>query len=112
MLERILLHSLATSILRPGSAKYKPSRKTGRGVSWKRTETTSVEAYCSAVMTLESSASGRGITNTRKLRGNRATLVAWRPKNVTKPPTQIVTTHKVVKARKSFELRPGRRYSP
>jgi hypothetical protein len=46
MLERMLLHSLATSIVTPGTDSRNPCRETGVPTTWKMRYEISVEPAC------------------------------------------------------------------
>ena len=64
-LDRMPLHSCATSIVMFGSWKMGPARRKGVPLRWKRRFATSAEAYLEAVSSASAIASGIGTMKMR-----------------------------------------------
>src|SRR3990170_6619766 len=91
MLDRIPLHSFATSMVRPGRWKKNPSRYRGTPVRPKKTDTASADHFWRKKTILSRNTKGRGIMKNRKRIGNAAPLHAPVPQKNNNPPTQQTT---------------------
>ena len=78
-LERIPLHSFATSIVMPGRWKNIPSRWTGDPDRLNRNHATSADLSCRKTISGSSICSGTGTINKRKSRGNTEARDAFFP---------------------------------
>src|ERR1700730_206371 len=85
MLERMPLHSRATSILKRGRRNTKLSRRTGSGVSPNNSADISAEHFWRKYTTVLSRASGSGMKKNRNIIGNRAARIASLPNASAKP---------------------------
>src|ERR1700676_2635067 len=88
MVERIPLHSLATSMLTAGRWKTSPSRRTGTPVKLKRISAISAEPDCNKAMARSSRKFGRGTVRKRKRREKWADFMADFPKEKANPAIQ------------------------
>src|SRR6266513_632868 len=84
-LDRMPLHSCATSIVMFGSWKKRLARRKGVPLKWKKRLATSAEAYFEAVSSASAIASGIGTMKMRYARGKAAARIQSRPKKK-KPP--------------------------
>src|ERR1700687_6024814 len=111
MVERIPLHSLATSMLTPGRWKTSPSRRTGTPVKLKRTSAISAEPDCSKEMTRSSRKFDRGTVRKRKRREKWADFTAAFPKEKANPAIQrkMTATTLQVSRRSGISLSPAKR---
>src|ERR1700694_5473029 len=110
MVERIPLHSLATSMLTPGRWKTSPSRRTGTPVKLKRTSAISAEPDCSKEMTRSSRKFGRGTVRKRKRREKWADFMAAFPQEKENPAIQskMTATTLQVSRRSEISLSPAK----
>src|SRR6266480_7410470 len=111
MVERIPLHSLATSMLTRARWKTSPSLRTGTPVKLKRTSVISAEPACNKEMTRSSRKFGRGTVRKRKRRGKQADFTAAFPKEKTNPAIQSKRTARTlpVSRRSGATLSPAKR---
>src|SRR5215213_2827696 len=105
-LDRIPLHSWATSSTIPGIWNTNPSRKTGIPVMLKKKAETSAEATFDAVSSQTVTESGRGIINSRKAAGNAKVRIHSRPRTKNPPAYKKQRNEKVTRPRESFLERP------
>jgi 4'-phosphopantetheinyl transferase len=78
-LERMLLHSFATSMVTPGTKRRNPCRETGVPTAWKMRYAISVEACCKARMTRSKATSGNGTISSKNKSGKAAARNALNP---------------------------------
>src|SRR5207247_1333774 len=83
-LERILLHSRATSIFTPGIDRTNPCCETGTPINENMSRAATALSACKNSTTLFKANDGMGTIQRRKTSGNRSVREVWVPKHVTK----------------------------
>src|ERR1039457_7641884 len=103
-LERIPLHSWATSITMLGDLNKRPSRRNGVPEMLKNRSAASAEASLEAVSSKSTARSGRGTMKRRKAMGKVAAASHLRPIKRKPPEARRQTNESVISARKSLWL--------
>src|SRR5580698_9383124 len=91
-LERMLLHSFATSTVKPGMVRKKPSCDTGTPTTVNRSSAVKADHCWRNVMMRASMNEGIGTIHKRKPSGKRKVRAARVPKHRTKAPAHQLTT--------------------
>src|SRR5271163_5023841 len=91
-LERMLLHSFATSTVKPGMVRKKPSCETGTPTTVNRSSAVNADHCCRNVMMRASINEGIGTIHKRKPSGKRKVRAARVPKHRTNAPAHQLTT--------------------
>src|ERR1700691_1011977 len=99
-LGRMLLHSFATSRVKPGMVRKKPSCDTGTPTALNRNWAAKADHCCKKVMMWASTNSGTGTSHNKKPRGNMSVRATLFPKHKTNDPA-----HQITCARMSNESR-------
>src|SRR5438132_11250126 len=101
-LDRMPLHSCATSIVMFGSWKKAPARRKGVPLRWKRRLATSAAADFEAVSSASAIASDIGTMKMRKPRGKAAARIQSRPKKKKPPAARQQRNDRVSRVRRSL----------
>jgi hypothetical protein len=104
MLDRMPLHSSATSTMRPGNSKSSPDRRNATPLSWKRISETSAVPSWSARITASRTTSGSGTISSRNAAGKRPRRSAPTPKQSAIPATPTTTAERITTTSVSFAL--------
>src|SRR5687768_609643 len=94
MVERIPLHSLATSIVTPGRENRKSWRKTRVPVTVKIAAVTSADDFCRPTSAISTTDGGNGMKRIRNSNGTRARRNGSKPKIHRNPAIQTKTRAK------------------
>jgi hypothetical protein len=107
-LERILLHSRATSTVSPGIETRTPSREAGTPTAENSNHAAMAEPCCSQCTILTSKNEGMGTIQKRKHRGKIRERETPAPKQMAKAPIHIITKASIAAGSRKSELGDGR----
>src|SRR5580704_3876981 len=106
-LERMLLHSFATSRVKPGIVRKKPSCDTGTPAAVNKSWAANADHCCRNVIMWASMNSGAGTSHNKKPSGNRKARATALPKHRTNAPAHQITTASMLNESRASGGNPG-----